>query len=110
MPDTSRSAKPRTVPPWVSKTIQPSKARKTAVTTTLPRARRISGCDGIRRAVKAGHTVIATAPSAVQARCCGVEPPTGSGDSAMPMLDTPATIRTIRAVARTLGKPAAVTK
>src|SRR5215510_13769212 len=68
--DTSRSARPRAVPPWVSKTTQASRARNTAVTAPAPRALRISGCDGARRAVKAGHMVIAAAPRKVQARCC----------------------------------------
>jgi hypothetical protein len=108
--DTSRSARPRAVPPWVSNTTQASRAKKTAVTALAPRALRISGCNGVRRAVKAGHMVIATAPSEVQARCCGVEPRTGSGDTAMPMMDRPATISTIRAGTRTPGRPAAVTK
>src|SRR5215470_8851475 len=108
--DTSRSARPRAAPPWASKTTQASRARNTAVTAPAPWALRISGCDGARRAVKAGHSVIAAAPSEVQARCCGVEPRTGSGDTAMPMLDRPATISTIRAGTRTPGRPAAVTK
>jgi hypothetical protein len=91
-------------------TSQASRTRNTAVTAPAPRALRISGCDPARWAVKAGHTVIATAPSDVQARCCGVEPPSGSGDSAMPMLDRPAIISTTLAGIRTPARPPAVTK
>jgi hypothetical protein len=98
------------VPSRVSKTSQASRTRKATVTAIAPRILRIGGCDGSRRAVKAGHIVIATAPSEVQARCCGVEPRTGSGDSAMPMLDRPATTSTILAGTRMLGRPTAVTK
>jgi len=107
--DTSRSARPRAAPSWVSKTSQARRTRKATVTAIAPRILRISGCDGSRRAVKAGHIVIAAAPSEVQARCRGVEPRTGSGDAAMPMLERPATRSTIRAGTRTLGRPTAVT-
>ena len=62
-----------------------------------------------RRAVNAGQTVIATAPSEVQARCCGWNR-APAGDNAMPMLDRPATISTIRAGTETAGRHAAVAK
>jgi hypothetical protein len=86
-----RSARPRTLPPWVSMTSQPSRATDTAVTVAAPRMLKISGRGDLRRPVKAGQTAMVTSPSEVQARCCGVEPTTGSGDAAMPMLHKPAT-------------------
>ena len=51
-----------------------------------------------------------TAPNEVQARCCGVEPTTGSGHAAMPMEDSPARISKIRAGTRMAPRPAAVTR
>jgi len=43
---------------------------------------KISGRGDPRRPVKAGQTAMVTSPSEVQARCCGVESATGSGDAA----------------------------
>src|SRR5216684_8427053 len=79
------SARPRTLPSRVSASSQPSRATKTAVTAAEPQLLRISGRGEVRGAAKAGHTAIVTAPSVVQARCCGVAPLAGSEDAAMPM-------------------------
>jgi len=49
------------------------------------------------RIASSGQIAIAMAPTAVQARCCGVEPWTGSGLSAMPMADRPAITNPSRA-------------
>jgi hypothetical protein len=108
--DVRRSARPRTLPPWVSITSQPSRAMDTVVTVAAPRMLKISGCGDLRRPVKAGHTAMVTSPSEVQARCCGVDPTTGSGDTAMPILDRPAMTSRMRAAGRTPARPAAVTK
>ena len=97
----SRSARPRTLPSRVSASSQPSRATKMAVTAAEPRTLRISGRGEARRAAKAGHTAIVTAPRTVQARCRGVAPLAGSGDAAMPMPAIPATISRARADART---------
>ncbi len=108
--DVSRSARPRTLPSRVSVNSQPSRATKTAVTPAEPQALRISGRGEARRAAKAGHTAIVTAPSTVQARCRGVAPRAGSGDAAMPMPARPATASRARAAARMPVRPAAVTR
>jgi hypothetical protein len=109
-PGTSRSVSPRALPCWVSAMSQADRTRKTAVTATTPRARRISGGAGARLAVKAGQTVIAAAPRQVQTRCMAFEPTTGCGEKAMPMLEIPAISSTIRADLRRLGRQPAVTK
>src|SRR6478736_1170188 len=83
--DVSRAARPRTLPSRASASSQPGRATKTAVTAAEPWTLRISGRGEARRAAKAGHTAIVTAPSTVQARCRGVVPRAGSGDAAMPM-------------------------
>jgi hypothetical protein len=72
-----------------------------AVTAAEPQTLRISGRGEARRAAKAGHTAIVTAPRTVQARCRGVAPLAGSGDAAMPMPAIPVTISRARADART---------
>jgi hypothetical protein len=61
--DVSRSARPRTLPSRVSMNSQPSRATKTAVTAAEPQTLRISGRAEVRRAAKAGHTAVVTAPS-----------------------------------------------
>jgi hypothetical protein len=53
---------------------------KTAVMAAEPQTSRISGRGEARRAVKAGHTAIVTAPSTVQARCSGDRAAGGFGD------------------------------
>jgi predicted tellurium resistance membrane protein TerC len=103
-------ARPRTLPLWVSITSQQSRARNTAVTAAAPFGLKISGRGDVHRAVKTGHTVIVAAPSAVQARCCGVEPATGWGDPAILIEASPATISRTRAGTRTPARPTAVTR
>jgi hypothetical protein len=108
--DVSRSARPRTLPSRVSATSHPSRPTKTVVTAAEPQALRISGRGAARRAAKAGHTAIVTAPSTVQVRCHGVAPRAGSGDAAMPMPAIPATASRARADTRTPVRPAAVAR
>jgi hypothetical protein len=89
---------------------QPSRARNAAVTMAVVAALRTGGRREGHQAATAGQTTIMTAPRAVQARCCGVEPPAGSGDAAMPMLASPAMASRMRAGSRTPVRPAAVAR
>ncbi len=61
-------------------------------------------------AARTGQSVSAAAAATVQARWRSEVPCAGSGDRATPMLAIPAAVSTIRALARTMVRPAAVTR
>jgi hypothetical protein len=104
-----RSAKPRALPCWVSMTSQANSANDAAV-IVMTKTLGIGVGDDRRRMTEAGHIAMATSPSAVQARCCGVEPWAGSGLTATQMLANPATTISRAANVPTRRKPAAVTR
>jgi hypothetical protein len=103
--ESSRSANPSALPPWVSTVNHPSMDTNAIVTTVATGALSRTDAAGPRRAVNAGQMAMTAAPMMVNTMCCVVLPTMGSGLAAMPIEAAPETINATRADRRRQLRP-----